>query len=143
MAVRLTAAYCAPVLRLNLQAARPAEPVSQPQTEVRSRKSEFRTAECRTSTRSNDWFTSTFYILHSTFYIRFTRALRGERLFYFCLFPFYFCLPRRGFCRCYPLLFRKIKAKKTNEITLLGDWKSEFPCINSDYSENPSPSIRV
>jgi len=75
--------------------------------EVGSRKSEFRTAECRTSTRSNDWFTSKFYILHSTF-----------------VSP----------DRCSPLLFHKIKAEKANKINLLGDREAKFPCINNEYS---------
>ena len=67
-------------------------------------------------------------------------VVKGCFTFAFCLFTFAF--PRRGFCRCSPLLFGKINAEKANKINLLGGWKSKFPCIYSDYSENLSPSIQ-
>ncbi len=134
---RLTA-YCAPAFHLNFQVTRPAKPVKYRRVEVGSRKSEFRTAECRTSTRSNDWFTSTFYIrtfptskfyiLHSTFYICFSPA-------------FYIRFTRSS--RCYPLLFWKIKSNIANEISWLRKPDSVFPCINRDYSESSPASISV
>ena len=43
--------------------------------------------------------------------------------------------------RCYSLLFRTGKCKTHNKINTLPDRRNEFLCINSDYSENLSPSI--
>ena len=97
MAVRLSAAYCAPVFCLNFQAGHSAKLAEQPQTEVGYRMSDFRGSqrgqprETRGQRRPHalrallmPWPASR--ALHTL------RALPAERLRYVCLFTFAFLL---------------------------------------------------